>query len=367
MESKRIRWERQKLYEEVWSKPLRVLAKEFGLSDVGLAKICKKMNIPTPGLGYWTRVRCGQTIERTPLPIMKESIELVTQVAAAPPQNSPEPLPPLKKPVPKAALHPLVQQTKQAYVTGRVDDYGRVLPSDWNLPRLSIRVTKPGLQRALEFMDRLIKLIEANDMRVSIERGDQGSSATRVTVDHQQIEISLKEEVQKHRRPAKPATGKDADQWVSRFLDNLEPSCEKTTRLVLEFGTFSDGPARWADGKRKKIEDQLESIVHGLLIAAAYQKRRRAEREEERRREEEERRLRWKHEQRVERLTKNMELWEKAQRVRAYAAAVRECVEARDGSIQPESLAARFLSWTQRYADSLDPTVGLQFSPDRGE
>jgi len=37
---------REELYELVWSKPVRQLAGEFGFSNVGLAKICKRHEIP---------------------------------------------------------------------------------------------------------------------------------------------------------------------------------------------------------------------------------------------------------------------------------------------------------------------------------
>ena len=59
---------RQELYERVWATPMRLLAKEFGLSDVGLAKICRKHNISRPPLGYWAKVAHGQSPERPPLP-----------------------------------------------------------------------------------------------------------------------------------------------------------------------------------------------------------------------------------------------------------------------------------------------------------
>jgi hypothetical protein len=43
---------REELFERVWSKAMRNLAPELGVSDVGLKKICKRFNIPTPPLGY---------------------------------------------------------------------------------------------------------------------------------------------------------------------------------------------------------------------------------------------------------------------------------------------------------------------------
>ena len=43
--------ERQKLYEEVWTTPMSTLAKTYGISDVGLRKVCKKLGVPLPGSG----------------------------------------------------------------------------------------------------------------------------------------------------------------------------------------------------------------------------------------------------------------------------------------------------------------------------
>jgi hypothetical protein len=36
----------------VWETPLSRLSKRFGLSDVGLRKICERHNIPTPPIGW---------------------------------------------------------------------------------------------------------------------------------------------------------------------------------------------------------------------------------------------------------------------------------------------------------------------------
>jgi hypothetical protein len=60
------RYNRERLYEEVWSEPVIVVAKRYGLSDVGLAKICKKLNIPRPGLGYWAKKAAARPIGKPP-------------------------------------------------------------------------------------------------------------------------------------------------------------------------------------------------------------------------------------------------------------------------------------------------------------
>jgi hypothetical protein len=55
---------RQALFEDVWTRPLSTIAPEYGLSDVGLRKICDRADIPTPGRGYWAKVASGKTFPR---------------------------------------------------------------------------------------------------------------------------------------------------------------------------------------------------------------------------------------------------------------------------------------------------------------
>ncbi len=42
---------REELHRLIWSKPTRTAALEFGLSDVGLAKICRKLGVKDPPRG----------------------------------------------------------------------------------------------------------------------------------------------------------------------------------------------------------------------------------------------------------------------------------------------------------------------------
>ena len=42
---------RRDLYNRVWSTPMIKLARELDISDVGLAKACRRYNIPRPPRG----------------------------------------------------------------------------------------------------------------------------------------------------------------------------------------------------------------------------------------------------------------------------------------------------------------------------
>jgi hypothetical protein len=67
-------WNRQNLYEEVWTTPLLTLATKYGISDVGLAKTCRKLGIPLPGRDYWAKKAAGQVLDRVPLPTMEDGV-----------------------------------------------------------------------------------------------------------------------------------------------------------------------------------------------------------------------------------------------------------------------------------------------------
>jgi hypothetical protein len=55
---------REELHQLVWSKPTRIAAKEFYLSDVGLAKICRKLGEKKPPRGYWAKVASGLRVTK---------------------------------------------------------------------------------------------------------------------------------------------------------------------------------------------------------------------------------------------------------------------------------------------------------------
>lgn len=63
---------RKDLYERVWQTPMVRLAKEYGISDQGLAKICKRHAIPLPPRGHWVRKETGKTVVQVPLPDLPE-------------------------------------------------------------------------------------------------------------------------------------------------------------------------------------------------------------------------------------------------------------------------------------------------------
>ncbi len=60
------RYNREEIYKAIWEKPIQHVAKRYNISDVGLAKICKRLNIPRPGRGYWAIKAAGKPLPKMP-------------------------------------------------------------------------------------------------------------------------------------------------------------------------------------------------------------------------------------------------------------------------------------------------------------
>jgi hypothetical protein len=60
-------WNREELYAEIWEQPLVRVATKYGISAVMLGKVGRKLQIPFPGRGYWTKKGIWQTSRTNPL------------------------------------------------------------------------------------------------------------------------------------------------------------------------------------------------------------------------------------------------------------------------------------------------------------
>ena len=67
-------YDRERLYNDVWSEPTQKVAARYGISDVAIAKVCRQLNIPKPPRGYWAKQAAGQAVLRRPkLPPLEDS------------------------------------------------------------------------------------------------------------------------------------------------------------------------------------------------------------------------------------------------------------------------------------------------------
>src|ERR1041385_7506770 len=59
---------RDQLYSEVWAEPMIRVAARHGVSSAFRARVCRDMNVPAPGRGYWAKVHHQKKPTRPPLP-----------------------------------------------------------------------------------------------------------------------------------------------------------------------------------------------------------------------------------------------------------------------------------------------------------
>lgn len=79
---------RQELYELVWSEPISVIAKRVAMSDVGLAKACRRADVPIPERGYWAKRKAGKPVVQPALPVRGLGMHDGTDVLASPSTGS---------------------------------------------------------------------------------------------------------------------------------------------------------------------------------------------------------------------------------------------------------------------------------------
>src|SRR5476649_177159 len=90
------RFTRQELYDLVWSEPMTKLAARYRISGNGLAKACRRADIPVPRRGYWSKLQAGRKVAKTPLPPSKAdtpSNVTIEPLARKPEPSAPAPIP----------------------------------------------------------------------------------------------------------------------------------------------------------------------------------------------------------------------------------------------------------------------------------
>jgi hypothetical protein len=361
---------REQLYEQVWSEPMATLAPKYGMSDVGLAKICRKLRVPVPGRGYWRQKEVGQKVRRPVLPKLPAAASSDMREVR------------LRRPTPGAtgseAVGPVADQQRfEAQIENRIvvpaildDPHALVARSVGTLRRakhdyqgylhppktsgcLGVRVTLDSVDRAMCIYDALLKALDLRGYQPSIRQGEE--AGTIVKVGQEDVSVTIEEKLERVTRD---------DSGVrrpSRFTS--ERDWKPTGRLVLRWDHAYLGGIRtsWADGKKQRVEDCLNDFIVGLVTVAEQLKANRLQREawEKERREAEARRAeeaRRREEEagRVRALEAAIAAWQRTTAIREYAAELRLKAEAA-GVLEQNAALAAWLAWAVAYADRIDP------------
>lgn len=367
---------REELYEKVWTEPVRTVAKGFGVSDVALAKQCKKLKIPVPGRGYWSKKAAGKNVRRDPLPALLPNDAITPRAKTfSPPAMVSDPQ--LPDPVagqiafeadPANAIvvredlrspHPLIKATRDV-LEGRVD------AGNWRVgltPRLDIDVSKVQLRRALRIMDALVRAFEARGWKVDPSSRDDLKS--HVTIFGQEVPFGIRETLKK------AATSPPKGDTLLYSRSNLPRSSTFHDYYheysgVLAFVMRYDGGygvlKSWAETKTKRLEERLGEFIINLVKVAygdwltaqnrAEWQRQAREAEEQRL---QEKRRREAEAARVQALLQQAANWESSMRLTDYLTAVRAAAKSHPGGLQADAELYNWLAWAESYARSIDP------------
>ncbi|HVR57006.1 MAG TPA: hypothetical protein VMT72_09280, partial [Pseudolabrys sp.] len=284
---------RKELYDLVSATPMVKLAKEFGMSDVGLRKICVKHDIPTPPLGYWAKLSFGRAAKSIPLTAPRQGVSDLVQISIHAVAERPsevvqaeiearqrisEPIGvPMEAP---AHLHSFARALKRALKASKPNPEGFCYANGHGI--LSTSVGAGNRDRVVLLADTLFRTLEAAGQQVKAAEKDVhivvDGEAVRIQIgeirdkrEHQPSKAELKAKQDWETRRKEWPTLYNADRQHWRRWDHV-PSGRMSLTLVdpLRNQWQPDHViGRWHDRSARRLEDYLQEIVIGIITGAA--------------------------------------------------------------------------------------------------
>ncbi len=393
---------RDELYEQVSSMPLSQLCERYGLSDNGLRKVCKRLNVPVPQRGYWAKVEAGHRVKPTALP--KEAKQNVTQIWIEPKRERTEadeadaewlkeragfeadPVHAIEVVMKPRRLHAAIaplkehleEEAKKIEAARKATEQYEKWP-EWRKQRESgpDRMAWFWYERAGQLMPAthhasVVRLSLAQFRRgLAILNGVAVAATKRgfeVTYDEKKgrvvleghggrLELRMSEATEQRTRKVKRYDGKIEDEryrvptgrlrlYAERGYGKVW-TCEERVDAPLEakLNAFFAGVWKQVVLCRQKARDEQARERRAAVLAAERAEVERQEREEEARREAE-------RQKRVS-LLKEVRAWRRATLLREYVAAVRAASAC--GVETTDSHAPEWAAWALGVAAGLDP------------
>ena len=360
---------RQELYEKVWTTPMQKLSKEFGLSDVGLAKLCRRHDIPVPGRGYWARIQFGQEPGRAPLAALKEPRLDTIRISPSEPKGredmvlaGEEVIPAIDIADDRPINHPIARRIERSMSRKTIDDRG--LLATRKRRSVPLKLTAGALARALRILDAFFTVLD--DAKHAIDWPNPYNTPPNIVADGEKLQFMITEAIErKERKPTseeleqrKSNTWWQPPQWDYTSTGRL--------RLTLESCEYLGISHSWADGKRRKLDTRIgEVLITCQKMATAIKKeredrarqqsdieRQRVEELEEREREEE-------YLRKSEVIKKAAESLKLSQDIRRFVVCLGSTSKIHKLSHDHFDHFKQMLEWCTEHANSLDPTNHL--------
>jgi len=355
---KKITFTRKELYDLVWSTPISKLSKEYGISFHKLRSTCYKMDIPVPDYGHWMRIKHNKQIEIKELPtdfngnlevtfeisdenneskgeVLSERNRLIKEIKSN--HRLPTKVSPRLRNPDKLIIAAMNDLTPDKHPYG---NYNGLMSTSGGI--IDITVAPKNIQRALRFMDSLIKLLKTkgHDVRIT-------NNGTCAIVFDEEITICLQEKL-------RIEESIDNYGWRSR---KYFPSDILTFRMWIDF-RFRQKV--WGTGKYT-IEKLLPEILATLELLAQKEIQERNEREKRWKEQEERERIEKELRERIEneykqfkKLFRHANLVHKANILREYVKTV-EGYAMSKGAMTED--LTNWISWANNKIDWFDPLI----------
>lgn len=367
---------REELYEKVWSVPSIKLCKEFGFSDVALAKLCKKHRVPKPPLGYWAKVQNGQAVKRPPLSKIYDS--RLEKVRITKSTSSLDDSDPIFGAISQAEeilkekvivheslddLHALAASTLKICRDSKADSNGLI---EAGADSLDISVSPNLLERAVKLYSALLRTVEKVGGSATIKRIN-GKQVTSILLSGELVQIRLEEQLDSRQKELTPKQIKEREKrpWMYKDVE-LEYFPSGKLKFQIIEGSGLGYRTKWQDTEAAPLEKSLNAFINGILRAIQLEKAERLKKErrerewaEARKLEEDKKNRADDLKRRVYDLAEKVEEWEKSRKLTEYLEVLEHSWVEKNGPIEPQSEFAEWLVWARKYASLLDPVSSI--------
>jgi hypothetical protein len=303
---------RKEFYDLVWSKPITHIAKDFGLSDVAIHKICKKHDIPNPPLGWWAKKAHGKAVVQTPLPTSDNDVSDIITIVEGNRLHESDDLKAAREQArivasnladqPELPRNPIVDKTIAALRKAKPNDRGLICTKQAGL--IAVSVGPASLDRLEIVLDVIVQAAHVQDFVLT--KSDTGVlfSGHDAQIKFEFLEtvkriahVLTPEELAEQERNSKRRGRNNWDMDFSFRLGLPEWDYIPTGQVGLELEHFYVWPGTtprraFKDGKSQRLEKMADEIAVGLVVYAAAKRDQRGREEERARQAEQDRRQR---------------------------------------------------------------------------
>lgn len=356
---------RRQIYDLVWSKPLNKLATEFGLSDQGLAKACRRYDVPVPPVGYWQKLAYGKPVDHPPLASEKFDDDAIVEVTIGVKmrpeaivrsdldQRSQEPTPQIE---PKAHKpdrpHPMLTKIKKGFDKAKdPNEFAYV-----NVAPFKIRASPLNADRLVTLIAEILAAASSENWEIKTSKDGEWE----LLASEERIELAISENTRKVAHTPTAAEIRDNQRYSWNKIPEFDHLPSGELKLTISNGSYLGVRTNWSDGKKQTLESVLPGLIEGISIVGAARNTRRLEREEQarqwelqRQREAERRRLEEIQRTRFAIFKEQAKQHKEAEVLRAYVGQVKQKLEQ-----LPQNDLSRvqeWIEWAEKSIEDFDP------------